>query len=388
MGTIGAVVTGGDFQGLGVIRSLGRHGIPVRTVDHELSIARFSRYNKSFCFAPHPSAEADYVHFLEEYARSLGPERWVIFPNNDTVVKILARNKESLGRLYRIPTPGWDVIRHVYNKRNSYKLAAALGIPIPITYYPDSIEDLKALDLEYPVVIKPAIRDFFFSKFHKKAVLVRDRIQLIRYYEAICRFIAPSDILIQEFIAAGPKNLYSFCPLFKDGKAIVSLMARRARQHPMDFGQATTFAETVRIPELEEYGTKFLAAIGYYGLAEVEFMFDPEEGKYKFLEVNARVWGWHTLAAGAGLDLPYILFQDLTGKPYEMPSKTNDAKWIRNITDFPTVLKELLKGRMSFGEYLSSLKGKKQHAVFSVSDPVPLFAELLLAPYLWMKRGF
>jgi predicted ATP-grasp superfamily ATP-dependent carboligase len=40
----GAVVLGGDYQGLGIVRSLGRHGIPSVIVDDETSIARTSRY--------------------------------------------------------------------------------------------------------------------------------------------------------------------------------------------------------------------------------------------------------------------------------------------------------------------------------------------------------
>ena len=41
---VGAVVIGGDYQGLGIVRSLGRRGIPVCIIDDEYSIARFSRY--------------------------------------------------------------------------------------------------------------------------------------------------------------------------------------------------------------------------------------------------------------------------------------------------------------------------------------------------------
>ena len=41
---IGALVVGGDFQGLGIVRSLGRRGVPVCVIDDELSIYRYSRY--------------------------------------------------------------------------------------------------------------------------------------------------------------------------------------------------------------------------------------------------------------------------------------------------------------------------------------------------------
>ena len=42
---VGAVVVGGDYQGLGIVRSLGRRGVPVCAVDDEMSISRFSKYS-------------------------------------------------------------------------------------------------------------------------------------------------------------------------------------------------------------------------------------------------------------------------------------------------------------------------------------------------------
>jgi D-aspartate ligase len=312
----------------------------------------------------------------------------VIYANNDSVVRILAKHRDRLKNYYRVPTPDWEVIQNVYNKKNSYQLAESIGIPIPRTYYPKNMSEIEELILNYPVVIKPATRDFFFARFRKKAILVRNSDELRQNYRVISQVIPSSEIMIQEFIPAGPKNLYSFCPFFKDGKAVASIMARRARQHPMDFGQATTYAEVVIIPELEEYGTRFLSAINYYGLAEVEFMYDPRDSRYKFLEVNARVWGWHTLAIGAGLDLPYLLYKDMIGQAPVSSSSARSMKWIRSITDVPTSLLEILKGRMSINEYIGSLKGDMEFAVFAADDPLPFIAELLMIPYLWLKRGF
>ena len=388
MKTRGAVVTGGDFQGLGVIRSLGRKGIPVHVIDHEFSIGRFSRYSQKFSYAPHPAQEDEFLHFLIEYAKKHELNKWVLYANDDLAVRILSKHKKKLEEIYLIPTPDWEVIKYVYNKKNTYQLAESLGIPTPKTYYPENVNDLKNLDIDFPIIIKPTIRDNFFEKLRKKAFLVQNREHLILTYEKICEVIDPSELLIQEFIPVGPKHLYSFCPFFKDGEVLTSIMARRSRQHPMDFGQATTFAETVHLPELKVMGEKILRNINYYGLAEVEFMYDTRDMKYKFLEINARVWGWHTLAQCAGIDLPYLLFQDVIGQPVQIPSSQNDVKWMRLITDVPIVLKEIIKRRMSLKEYRLSFKGKKEYAVFSLNDPLPFFAEIFMLPYLWIKRGF
>jgi predicted ATP-grasp superfamily ATP-dependent carboligase len=388
MKTAGAVITGGDFMALGVIRSLGRKGIRVHVLDHELSIGRFSRYCRSYTVAPTPRQEKEYLSFLIDFARKLEPGKWVLYANTDRVVGLLSKHRRILEEYYHIPTPDWEVIKYVYNKKNAYRLAESLGIPAPRTYYPQDRGDLEKLGISFPVIIKPATRDDFFDLFYKKAFLVRDKPHLLQTYQKVCDLMDPSEILIQEFIPGGPKHLYSFCPFFKEGKVVARIMARRSRQHPMDFGHATTFAETVYIPELEDMGKKFLEKIHYYGLAEVEFMFDTRDQKYKFLEVNARVWGWHTLAIGAGIDLPYLLYQDVIGQPVKLPSSCNDVKWIRMITDIPMVMSEMMKGRISPKDYLSSLRGKREYAVFSLDDPLPFFAEIPMISYRWLKRNF
>ena len=47
-GNIGALVIGGEHPGLGVVRSLGRRGIPVYVLDDQFSVSSFSRYKSRF----------------------------------------------------------------------------------------------------------------------------------------------------------------------------------------------------------------------------------------------------------------------------------------------------------------------------------------------------
>lgn len=388
MKEIGAILTGGDFQGLGVLRSLGRQNIPVFLVDSDFCIAKFSRYKKNFIKSPKPKDEDLYLDFLRKLAQKKNLNGWILYPNSDEIVSILSRNKKELEKYYRIPTPEWQTIKYVYDKKLTYKLAESIGIEIPKTYYPENLEDLKKLEVEFPVIIKPAIRDHFYNKTRIKAFRINNRAELIDIYQKVCSIIDPSEVLIQEFIPGGPRHLFSFCPLFKDGQVLVKIIGRRARQHPMDFGHASTFAESVEIPELEIMGTKFLNAINYYGLAEVEFMQDPREGRFKFIEVNPRIWGWHTLAIGAGIDLPYLFFKNVLGEEVKACQFEKNVKWFRLITDIPTVISEITKNRMTLKDYMISFKGKKTFAVFSLKDPLPFFMEIIMIPYLWQKRGF
>ncbi len=78
----------------------------------------------------------------------------------------------------------------------------------------------------------------------------------------------------------------------------------------------------------------------------------------------------------------------MIGEKIDATKPIEHVKWIRLITDIPTVLKELLSGRMNLKEYLKTIRGKKEYAVFSFRDPLPFLMELLLMPYLWKRRGY
>jgi len=385
---IGVVITGGDFQGLGVLRTLAEKNIPIIVLDSEHCISKYSRFKKKYIKSPHPSESETYLNFLVNLAKREKIQGWVIFPNSDEAVYVLSKYKDVLKEFYRIPTPNWEVTQNVYNKEKTYQIAEKYGIPIPRTYYPESLSELLELNLQFPVVIKPSIRSHFYNKTQIKAFRINSKDELIKTYEWVCSIIDPSEVLVQDFIPGGPKNLYSFCPFFKDGKVIISIMGRRTRQHPMDFGHASTYVELVNVPEIRSIGERFLRLIDFYGIAEVEFMRDPRDEKYKLLEVNPRVWGWHTLAIGAGVDFPYLLYQDMIGEQLEIGLPSNHLRWVRLTTDIPTVFLEIVKGNIKVGDYITSMRGKKTDAVLSLKDPLPFLAEVVLIPYLWAKKGF
>ncbi len=114
---------------------------------------------------------------------------------------------------------------------------------------------------------------------------------------------------------------------------------------------------------------------------------DEKAGLYKFIEINGRPWGWHTLAKAAGANIPYAMFCHLTDR--ELPVvELHDAKWMRILTDAPTALREIARGNLPLTTYLGQLFGRKECAVLSWKDPLPFFAEIALLPYLIWNRVF
>jgi D-aspartate ligase len=376
----GAIVLGGNFVGLGIVRSLAAHGIPtwVFAADRSTSLAQFSRYTTRFV-----ETKASIVDALLSEGRKHQLNGWVLFPVVDEYVEALSANRELLSSIYRVTTAPPEVTRFALDKRLTYQRANELGVAAPWTAVANSLAEIEAESIPYPVILKPAINHHFFPQTNIKALPVENPAQLQRAFAQMSKYISPDEILVQERIPGSGENQFSFCAVCKDGHAYASLVAQRRRQYPVEFGNASTFVQTTDQPIVEAAGRQFLESIGFDGMAEVEFKFDPRDGKYKILDVNPRPWGWHALGKAAGMDFPYLLWRQAVGLPVTPVNTHHRAAWIREITDVVAIAKS--RSRMTEIKMLlkALYNSRLTSATFSLLDPLPFFAEFAL----WISSG-
>ena len=388
MSVAGGLIVGGDYQGLGIARSLGRHGIPVCVLDDERSIARASRYVQRNVKVKSLRDGRQSVDEILRVARDLDLEGWVLYPTREETVAAISAHRDELSAHLRVPTPPLSSVRVAWDKRETYRLAQNLGIPTPRSWYPHDEDALAEVDFSRPVVIKPAIKENFIYATGDKAWRADTREALREGFRRAARIVGGADqVIVQEMIPGGGERQFAYCALFKDGAALGEMTAHRHRQHPSDFGRASTLVETVDLPELAEPSIQFLKAIDYYGLVELEYKQDPEDGTYKLLDVNPRTWGYHTLGREAGVDFPYLLHRDQLGLPVNPVRARPGVRWIRLVTDLPNAAVDIKAGRTRIRDYARSLRGIDTEAVFSLRDPLPGLYELALLPYLAVKRG-
>ena len=386
---VGAVVLGGDYQGLGIVRSLGERGIPVCVIDDEQSISRFSRYCTRFIKVSSLRDGNESVNKLLELGDRFKLQGWVVYPTRDEHVAAFSRRRSELAEKFLVPTPTWDSVEWVWDKRNTYRLAAELGIPIPKTYHFERADQLVELDaVEPPFAIKPAIKEHFIYATKAKAWCAKSHLELRQMFERAARLIGPSEAMVQEVIPGGGAQQISYCAFFRGGEAVGKMVARRRRQHPLQFGRASTYVETIDAPVVEELSERFLRSINYYGLVEVEYKLDPRDSQYKLLDVNARTWGYHSLGRRAGVDFSYMLYADQLGIPIKSSKAEPGWSWVRMMTDLPAALMAIRGRDLSLLSYFQSIKNCNVEAVFSATDPMPGLAEVALIPYLLAKRGF
>lgn len=385
-GTCGALVMGADYRALGVARSLGRRGISVWVINQGGHlVAAASRYVRRRL--PWPAGDdRGKVDFLQALCATHKLDGWTLIPTDDYTVGLISSHHELLASKYRVTVPPWEKLRWACDKRLLHRLAERLQIHQPWTACPSNREELARIDCPFPVILKPAIRLQPSTLAVPKAWLVEDHDSLLRRYDEASVLLSPENLIIQEVIPGGGEAQFSYAALCKDGRPLASLVARRTRQFPRDFGQLSTYVETVDEPQVVEPAERLLAAVRFTGLAEVEFKRDPRTGQFKVLDINPRVWGWHTLSKRAGVDFPYLLWLLTQGEPVPKSRGRAGARWVHWTADLRLAMEEVAAGRLSLRDYLRSLRGPLESAIFSWEDPMPGILDLPLFVYAACKR--
>jgi len=386
--TTGALVVGGNLNGLSIARSLGRHGVPVWVASPpNIRLASFSRYTQRTLPWPSGDDESQVEYLLEVAARN-NLDQWVLFPTSDETAALLSRFHSRLSRRFRVSTPTWNVLRWAYDKRLTYLLAAELHVDYPATFYPLTDADLEGVNCEFPAILKPATHASINRLTADKAWRVANHEELFAKYREARELMPPDLILVQEMIPGSGGSQFSFAALCCEGKTIASLTARRTRQYPIDFGYSSSFVETMDVPEIVAPSQRLLAAMGYTGIVEVEYKFDFRDGRFKLLDINPRLWTWSPLGGRAGMDFSYLLWKMLQGK--RVPEQTAPAgvRWVRMSTDVPAAFQEMLRGRLNLREYLQSLRGPMQFALVTADDPLPGLMDLPLFAFKHIYNAY
>ena len=386
--TTGALVLGGNLNGLSIARSLGRHDVPVWVVSPpNIRLASFSRYTRRTLPWPNGDDESQVEYLLDVAARN-NLEQWVLFPTSDESAALLSRFHSKLSRRFRVSAPTWSVLRWAYDKRLTYRLAVDQHVDYPTTFYPLTDADLEGVNCEFPAILKPATHSSINRLTQDKAWRVENHEELLAKYREARALMPPDLILVQEMVPGSGGSQFSFAALCSDGKTIAYLTARRTRQYPIDFGYSSSFVETMDVPDIVAPSQRLLAAIGYTGIVEVEYKFDLRDGRFKLLDINPRLWTWSPLGGRAGMDFPYLLWKMLQGEP--VPERTAPAgvRWVRMSTDVPAAFQEMLRGRLNLREYLRSLRGPLQFALVTADDPLPGLMDLPLFAFKHIYNAY
>jgi D-aspartate ligase len=382
----GALIVGGAHGSLAMARSLGRKGIPVWFVTHDHPIASYSRYVVRRGTWPGPDAKSA-AQWLVDFAAHHRLDRWVLFPGGDAEARLVAQRHDLLGEAFVLTTPPWSVARFALDKRLTHQHADAVGVYSPWSAFPIDRNEVAEIACPFPAILKPTVQAGRNRFTTAKAWRVNDRAALLARYDEAAAIVGRDAIMVQEFIPGGGEAQFSYAGVWDRGKPVASLVARRTRQYPVDFGFTSTFVETVEQPDVEAQAFRFLADLRFSGLVEIEFKFDARDGRIKLLDVNPRAWTWIGLGAAAGVDFPAIQFALATGDTVPRLRGAAGFAWAHVSRDVASAGRSVIAGSLAPLDYLRSLRRPTTYAAFAADDPWPAVADLpILAGRLLSRR--
>jgi predicted ATP-grasp superfamily ATP-dependent carboligase len=375
----GAIVVGAHVNGLGVIRALASHGIPIAVIStRSFDIAQHSRWvsERHDLFRLHEQQDA-LIELLEWNAtRWLG---WAIFPTNDDAVTALAQHHERLSRSYRLTVQPWEIVSHIVDKDRMQALAQRVGLELPTCFGATTAQTAARDDLHYPLVVKPIQHDHLISCFGAKLFLAHDAEQLRMAIDRLTQ--AGLRGLVFDFVPGPDSNLYVYCVYIDaHGEPSPGVTVRKLRQNPPFIGGARAAEIVPEIHLLREATVELLRRAGFRGMAFAEFKLDPRSGRFLFIEVNGRAVLFNSLLPPTGIDLVTMTWSDFALDRSIRLQPTNwDGTWVHLQADIRCWFAYRDIEQLSLSEFLAPYRRPKTFAVWSASDPKPFIAQTALA---------
>ena len=290
----------------------------------------------------------------------------VFIPAGMFSLRIAAENNEEFSKKYKGLWPGLDVLENAADKLFVAKTAVELGLNVPAMY---PIENPV-----FPCVVKFRNGEAMKLPAHKRYKIAANQTEYEKSLEELNSVKAGhtgamADIFVSQYISGGAYGVSAV--LDKNSLPLAILSHKRIREYPLSGGPASCAESIWHIP-LIKAGLKLFKALGLVGFAMAEFKGDLK--KPYLLEVNPRVWGTYPLSkvCNAGLSKAYVLgavgeLSPLTELPEECPYVVGKRmQFFAN--DFLHYLKNLQRGRLSFGVLRDMLSPSVKGGVFDIQD--------------------
>ena len=262
----------------------------------------------------------------------------VILPSGMACGFFLAATRTSLP-VPTLPLPPLELLRVMDNKWKFSRLLQQHGLPFPKSRLLECSADGNALDLEFPVILKPLDLD---------ASRGVTRCETPAEVRAHLRAVGTKlPLLAQEYIPGADVGLGL---LAQAGTVLASTVQRQCAD-----GSGVEF---IRDEAVQEIGRRIIAVCGYDGIAHFDLRIDSRDGSVKVLECNPRFWASLPFCMLAGVN-----FADLGIRlALKQPVPVTACRPVR--IAFPTrALSETVRGRLG-AESRKALS-------YTLSDPVP-----------------
>jgi predicted ATP-grasp superfamily ATP-dependent carboligase len=300
---------------LATVRSLGGKGMRIAVASERTSgMALHSKYASSVFTYPSPlQNQRGFVEAVKREAEK-SEEKPVVYAFSDATWLSLFTYRAELRECLVLPEYDEESVRIAFDKSLTATLAATLGIKTIPSQVPNSEDELEvcAQKATYPVVVKT--RKSVTWRGNKgifgTASFAQDNESLIESFSNIKQTVGEAP-LIQDFVMG---EEYGVEMLAQEGKVYASVSHRRLKSLS-PIGGASVLKETLGEndlkSELESVAQSLAEKLDWKGPMMVEFKIDKETNTIYLMEINARFWGSLPLSVAAGVNFPWLYYEDL-----------------------------------------------------------------------------
>jgi predicted ATP-grasp superfamily ATP-dependent carboligase len=371
--------------GLGVVRTLGRLGVPVHVVHEDVfAPAAASRYvHGRWRWTPGPDP-ARIRQGLMRLADRIGRPA-VLIPTDDAGAIFLAEHGDELRRWFLFPAPDRDLPRRLAGKHSLAELCRERAVSCPQATVPASLEEALAFTdrVGLPVFAKLAAPWCPLpGRRPRSTTRLSTRDQVTTSYRAYA-----GALLLQERVPGGPDWFFhGYCDTSSTCRP--SFTGIKERSYPPHTG-LTTLGATVANERLRGAVERLLGELRYRGLVDLDLRWDARDGQYKLLDFNPRVGAQFRLFEdAAGLDVVRAAYLDLTGQPVPDKAPVLDRRFVVENYDLLAAFGYYLQGELDLRTWVRSLSGVDETAWFARDDLAPFGLMCLRFGWRAVERRF
>jgi len=362
---------------LAVIRSLGRAGVEVHALlaGPADPCARSRYLHRQHAWTAEPGDPGELLADLAAVGDRIG-RRCLLVPVDDACALLVAEHAGELADRFLLPPQQPAVPRRLADKAALAALCDELGVAHPEQRLPRSPDEVAEAvrSLGLPVVAKWS-RPWLLPPSSG----LRSTRLLGSPAEAAALFaqtpVAGSQLLLQHRLPATPAGDWFFQG-YLDGsdRWLAGGTGCKERAHPVEAGQ-TTLGRWLPNPAVQALALRLAASVGYRGILDLDFRYDPDTGEYHLLDFNPRLGAqFRVFVDRQGLDVVRALHLDLTGRqvPPWRP-RLGRAVVVENI-DVLSAVQNWRDGRLDLAGWRRSLRGVQERAWLAADDLRPFAA--------------
>ena len=356
-----------------LVRALALGHVPSVVVARPGSPARYSRTTAAVLDLPDSLARPEeWVESLVRYGLAQ-PEPPVLMYQDDQSLLLLSRHRDRLRQGFRFVVPDAKLVEQLVDKSQFQQLARRLKLPVPEARAVDPAQTAcpESWDVAFPVVVKPLTRrnDQWGPLADGKAI----RFDTPEQLQAFWPRLQGTPVLVQQHVAGGETQIESYHAYVDErGDIVADFTGRKIRTWPLAYGDSTAL-EITDTWDVRELGRGVLKKVKLRGVAKLDFKRGPD-GALWLLEINPRFTLWNHLGAVAGVNIPALVYGDLTGRPRPTaPPVRAGVQWCKVWSDYPAAR----ASGVALTRWIPWVLGCEAKSAFAWNDPLPLVGATL-----------